>query len=309
MSSRDRMDRRDSRSPEDWGFARESGPDDDQDFWDMDPADEGDDDLSWGESAQETRRTRTVYRPDSASTSGTAGQIDRLRRSLSRSGQRDDTQRGQETPRRSRVRTTGQRPTFDDDRPSQDDDVEPVSPRRQRIASPPRGVRQRQAADTWLVEEDDDRYYDDDEDFDEYDAPPRRTPLTQAPPIRMTRPNVRRPSLPPAISQADLVNDALALAMIGIGLLSLAAMAIFVANQVDSLAPSFATHVSASGVLEDFRGSDALWRLPLLATMLTLMNVGAAWFISPIDRFASRFLIATAIVVQLVTWVALIRLL
>jgi hypothetical protein len=125
----------------------------------------------------------------------------------------------------------------------------------------------------------------------------------------MARPEVRRPSLPPAISQADLVNDALALALLGIALASLAAMAIVVANQVDSLEPSFATHVSASGVLEGVRGADALWRLPLLAAMLTLMNAGAAWFISPIDRFASRFLLAAAIIVQFVAWVALFRIL
>ncbi|MBA2246498.1 MAG: hypothetical protein H0W23_00095, partial [Chloroflexia bacterium] len=118
-----------------------------------------------------------------------------------------------------------------------------------------------------------------------------------------------RPVLPAAIAKADLVNDAAALSMIGVGLLGLSAMAIVVANQAESLAPTFATHVSASGVLQNFEHYTGLWRLPLLAAMLTLMNIVAAWFISPLDRFASRFLLAAAVVVQLVAWVALLRLL
>lgn len=164
-------------------------------------------------------------------------------------------------------------------------------------------------ASGYYDEDDDDPYYDDDDDFTEYDAP-RATAWERAPSrAGSQRQPISRPTLPPAITQADLVNDAAALSIIGIGLLGLAAMAILVANRADTLAPSFATHVSASGKLEDFRSSSHLWRLPLLSTMLTLMNIVAAWFISPLDRFASRFLLAAAVVVQLVAWVALIRIL
>lgn len=116
-----------------------------------------------------------------------------------------------------------------------------------------------------------------------------------------------RPTLPPAIANADLVNDAPALGFIGVGLVSLAGMAILVANRVDSLAPQFATHVSASGVLENFRGESALWNLPLLASMFTLMAIAMAWFISPLDRFASRFILVGALITQFVAWVAILR--
>jgi len=179
------------------------------------------------------------------------------------------------------------------------------------VDEPPPSRHQAYPEDPWdeTENQDDDSYYDDDDDFDEYDAPMRRSPLERAPSVRMVRRNVSRPSMPSAIAQADLVNDAPALGMIGLAVASLAGMAILIANRVESLNPSFATHVSASGVLEDFRGSQALWRLPLLSAMITLMNVGAAWFISSIDRFASRFLIAAAILVQIVAWVALIRIL
>ncbi len=115
--------------------------------------------------------------------------------------------------------------------------------------------------------------------------------------------------MPSAIANADLVNDVPALALIGTGIVSLLAMAILVGNQASSLAPDFATHVSASGVLEDFRSESALWRLPAMATAFTLMNVVIAWFTSPIDRFASRFVLAAALVVQFIVWVAVIRIL
>jgi hypothetical protein len=115
--------------------------------------------------------------------------------------------------------------------------------------------------------------------------------------------------LPPSIANADIVNDAPALAFIGLSTLGLAAMAIMVANRVNSLDPVIATHVSASGVLEHFASRSTVWQLPLLATMLTLMNLVAAWFVSPLDRFASRFLLATGLTVQFVAWVALLRIL
>jgi hypothetical protein len=157
----------------------------------------------------------------------------------------------------------------------------------------------------------DDQYVDDDyleyeDDFSEYDDP--------RPPARAARPQVRipamsRPTMPSAIANADLVNDAPALGIIGVGIAGLAAMAILVANRVDSLAPQFGTHVSASGVLESFESESFLWNLPLMATMFTLMNIVIAWYISPMDRFASRFVLMGALVVQFVAWVALIRIL
>jgi hypothetical protein len=122
-------------------------------------------------------------------------------------------------------------------------------------------------------------------------------------------PPISRPSLPPAIANAALVNDAPALGLVGTGIASLVAMAILVANRVDELAPGFATHVSASGVLEDVKPETALWNLPLMATMLTLMTYVMAWFIAPLDRFASRFVLGAGLLVQFVTWVALIRIL
>ena len=172
----------------------------------------------------------------------------------------------------------------------------------------------RQPAPTDPVYSDDMLFEDDwgvEDDFSEYDAPRRPARAArqkpQMPQIKM--PSMSRPALPAVIAKADLVNDAPALGIIGVGLAGLAGMAIVVANQADSLAPQFATHVSASGVLEDFKSESALWNLPLMAAMFLLMNIVIAWFVSPLDRFASRFVLAGAIVAQVLAWVALIRIL
>lgn len=315
MSSRDRMNRPDNRSPR----LRSNQPSErarddahEQDFWDIDQDDDDryvEEDSLPPSQRRTPRRTRTTTPPQG----GTAQQIERLRNNLAGSGRNPSSR---QSLGRGNLARSAKEPVPDDGDDAWEDEDQPweqsVAPQRTHRVARSAPVRQHPyVTETWTDSDGDDntRYYDDDDDFDEYDSPPRRTPLTQAPSIRLSRPNVSRPSMPSVISQADLVNDAPALGMIGLSLVSLAGMAILVTNRSDTLAPSFATHVSASGVLESVRGSDALWRLPLLAAMITLMNIGAAWFISPIDRFASRFLIVAACIVQIVAWVAMVRIL
>lgn len=299
-----------------------------EDQWDVAP---GVDDVP--PAPRRTRSNPNSGRPQSPrqrsaastpSVDGTAAQIDRLRRNI-RQGARPA---GQQAPvqgvRRASQPVVHRAPVHDDqlipDRIAFDDEVyEPAPPPRRnrpRSAAIP-SQRQRASRPVHDPGYDDDPYGDDpyaayydefEDDFSEYDAP--RRPARQARPRpQITMPTISRPSLPPAIASADLINDAPALGIIGVGLASLAAMAIIVANQVESLAPGFAAHVSASGILEDFRDEAALWNLPLMAAMFTLMNVVMAWFISPLDRFASRFLLVGALVVQFMVWVAIIRIL
>ncbi len=260
---------------------------------------------------------------------GTAAQIDRLRRSI-RQTNRPVASNPPGQARREPTQQTSQHMPVGEDRIMQRDDsvtqnrVTPTPSSRDRRASTtfrsstPRPV-QRPPAEEPFYEDDPyvDTTYDQDpyaafddyeDDFSEYDAP-RRPARQAASRPQVSMPTFSRPTLPPAIARADLVNDAPALGIIGVGLASLAAMAIVVANQVDSLAPSFATHVSASGILENFRGESALWNIPLMAAMFTLMNMVIAWFVSPLDRFASRFVLVGALVTQFVAWVAIFRIL
>ena len=242
---------------------------------------------------------QTASRP-----SATAAGLNRLRQSIDRSSassaQRKPANRG------------ANRPAQETPLPAADDrtrsNVGGSAARRQSAGTPQGRTQQqsrRQPEPVFEPEADYDPYAEYDDGFTEYDVPRRQSrPRTQ-----VSMPSIKRPTMPSAIAQADLVNDVPALSLIGASLISLVAMAVVVGNQASSLAPEFATHVSASGLLEDFRSETALWRLPLLSLAFTLMNMVIAWFTAPIDRFASRFVLAAALTVQIIAWVAVIRIL
>lgn len=251
--------------------------------------------------------------PSRASASGTASQIDRLRRSIGRQPESmpPPTSREPAVPRNQSWEAEAEAFYGNDDYDEASYEPRPAAQPRQRSAPrrAPRGQQRPVAPPAEVSYEDDEDAYapyeEYEDDFSEYDAPraPARAPRP--------RPQVTMPSIkvPAAISQADLISDVPALGMIGAGVASLAAMAILVANQSSSLAPEFATHVSASGILENFASESAIWRLPLMAAGFTLMNIVIAWFVAGLDRFASRFVLMGALLVQLVVWVALIRIL
>jgi len=310
VSSNDRFNRpnrqRQAPAPADFSLEDDVVYDDQ---WDVDP------DLDqMTQDRQQPRspavRPQTSRQPTTPSLDGTAAQIDRLRSNIRQSTQPSATrpspaQRArQPSPQYSR-----QSPLRDDeivtDTAFFDGDADGSTA--QNRPPPIRTSRTRYDEAPYV----DDPYVDYeefDDDFSEYDAP-RRQDRQARPRPQFTMPSISRPSLPPAIARADLVNDAPALGTIGVGLVSLAAMAIVVANQAESLAPAFATHVSASGILENFKDDTALRNVPLMAAMFTLMNIVMAWFISPLDRFASRFVLVGALVAQFTAWVAIIRIL
>ncbi len=116
-----------------------------------------------------------------------------------------------------------------------------------------------------------------------------------------------RPRVPSVIAHADLVNDPLALALVGVGAFGLLVMATVMGNRLDALPGVVELRFDAAGVPYRWGVPRTLWNLPLLATVITLMNLAVAWFVSPHDRFASRFCVAAALVVQLLVWVPVIR--
>lgn len=323
MSSHDRSRRSNRSRPEPDPFA--SYPDDDLVAGDQWGIDSGGDNRPRGEEQPTGRRSapsRGSEETFAPSADGTAAQLDQLRRNI-----RQSSRPAAPTPAPGIQRSTApplrRRETVVDDQvvsdiPFFDDDDEYLTPAKSR-SNP---VRERHAVSSQQPQSarptriDDDRLNEDpyvdydefDDGFSDYDVPrpPERRPRPRP---QLTMPSITRPTLPPAIAKADLMNDAPALGIIGAGLASLAAMAIVVANQAESLAPEFATHVSASGILENFRDESALWNLPLMAAMFTLMNIVMAWFISPLDRFASRFVLVGALVAQFLAWVAIIRIL
>lgn len=117
-------------------------------------------------------------------------------------------------------------------------------------------------------------------------------------------PQVRVPAV---IAQSEIARDNVALWLLGISVFGLGVMAALMSNQLGGLDPGIGIHVDASGRTDRWGEPSGLWRLPLLATMITLMNLVAAWFVARSDRFAARFVLAAAVVVQLVTWVAVVH--
>jgi hypothetical protein len=158
---------------------------------------------------------------------------------------------------------------------------------------------------------DEDDWYEEEAAAGAYSPPRQRAPRQSRSgaraPIRVSRPNIPRPAMPSKIKEAALVQDHGALALTGVLLLSAAAMAFLVMNRVDTLAPGFATHVSASGVPEQFRSEAALWRLPLMAGALFLMNLVISWVLAHHSRFSARFLLGASLIVHVLIWVALLR--
>jgi hypothetical protein len=163
----------------------------------------------------------------------------------------------------------------------------------------------------------DDGFIDEDDWYEEEAAAGAYRPRQRAsrggarsmprPNVTLPRPNLPRPSVPIALREAALVQDRNSLIIIGGLVLSVVAMALLTMNRVDTLAPGFATHVSASGIPEDVRSESALWQLPLMAGALLLMNTVIAWFIAPHSRFPAQFLLITSAIVQVLIWVAVIR--
>jgi hypothetical protein len=115
--------------------------------------------------------------------------------------------------------------------------------------------------------------------------------------------------LPAAIRRADFAHDRTALLFLGVSAVSAAAMAAVMATRLDGVAAVIPVHLDAAGQPDRWGPRRSLWALPLLAIMIPLVNAALGSIGAGIDHFARRFLLATALLVQLLAWVAVIRLL
>jgi hypothetical protein len=138
-------------------------------------------------------------------------------------------------------------------------------------------------------------------------TPPRRSRASPA----AARGQTARPTLtigmPQAVAGASLVADQAALALLGLNVISILLMAILLAVRIGGLPSSLILQLDAAGNPALWGPPSALWRLPLMSFFLTLMFGVVAWFLHPLDRFAARFALGSAIVAQLIAWVALIQ--
>lgn len=138
-------------------------------------------------------------------------------------------------------------------------------------------------------------------------ASPRRSrararvgPRTRQP---MTIPAVRVPGFPPL---SDLFADRMIPILLAGGAVGVMLMVALLSSQLDGLAEAIVIHLDAAGVPDRWGPPEVLWRLPLMATMVILLNLVIAWAVSPLDRFAARFMLAASLIVQLIVWVAVL---
>ena len=312
-----------------------------QPSWDIDPA-EIDRYLSGRPSReQETKVTaRSRTRQDSAQ--GTAGQLNRLQRAVNdrRASQNERSQRVSSAASAGRQQFAepdygGDEVYAEDpdtsieyrDNESYEEVQTPPSPRRNRTsrqaqrqvqskaARSPRQrkevPRQRPVREEYDDPTDDELYADDPyltyDDEKDWEVPARLRTARTRPKVKFTTSSLPKVSMPRSISGAELVNDIPSLALIGAAILSAAIMAIVVSNRLNLLPLTIPTHVSASGLPENIRGRNALWSVPLLSIAMSLMNIVTAWFLAKTDIFAARFVLAAALLVQFIAWIALIR--
>jgi hypothetical protein len=151
-----------------------------------------------------------------------------------------------------------------------------------------------------------DEYYEDEYNY----APPRRRAglsRTRGRP----RPAPRPPSMtvPPAIGAAIAAQDRSVLGLLGVATGGILLMTLVLASRLGNLPDVLPIHLDASGTPDLWGTKTTLWRIPLAATMITLINTVTAWYLTPRDPFAARFLVGSALLAQVIAWIALFLLL
>lgn len=113
--------------------------------------------------------------------------------------------------------------------------------------------------------------------------------------------------VPATVARLDILQDQVALALFGAAAVSTVVMAGILAGRVGSLPDVVALRFDAVGDPRSWGPPKSLWQLPLLAGMVTVINTVLAGWVSRFDRFASRFVLASAVVIGLLAWIPLVR--
>lgn len=128
----------------------------------------------------------------------------------------------------------------------------------------------------------------------------------------------RRQQSTPRVNRGEQLGNLLATAspqvrelapLAGICVGSLVLMIVVSAVRVGSVAPWLPIHLNAEGTPDLWGSRSALWRIPLMAGMATVMAGALAWFMSSRDAFVARFAFLSALLIQALCWIGLIHLL
>jgi hypothetical protein len=229
---------------------------------------------------------------------------------------------------------TGDRPRLPTRNVAADPLEPPIRPSRVRDDDPFLPADDPLSAEAWQLELDDASPGGDEATLPEFDigaAPPPRRERRQPPTARSGResvPGARRAArrgrssagergrgarpgvtiaVPRVVTGSSLVADQTALALIGIGVVSVLAMALLLAIRMGGIPSPVVIRLDAAGNPALWGQPSVLWRLPVMSLFITVMFLVIAWFLHPIDRFAARFALGAAIVAQLVAWAAVVQ--
>lgn len=139
----------------------------------------------------------------------------------------------------------------------------------------------------------------------------RRYPGEAPQPNRRGRPTSARqfkaPNMGAALEFANQFERPI-IAIAGVGIVGIVLMVATVAARQGQVADWFPIHLNAAGSPDEWGSPATLWRLPLMTVMVTLMAAVLAWFLAKRDAFAAQFILASALLIQALCWIAVIRL-
>ncbi len=109
-------------------------------------------------------------------------------------------------------------------------------------------------------------------------------------------------------SRTHVLNDNIAVALLGITVLMNVAMVLFILIRYNSLPQSIVLHWNVNGDPDRIGSPREIWVIPIITALVTIANLILSWSIEKFDRFAARFLLAASCMVEVVAWIALITL-
>ncbi|MGI8644449.1 MAG: hypothetical protein ACR2LS_10080 [Thermomicrobiales bacterium] len=115
-------------------------------------------------------------------------------------------------------------------------------------------------------------------------------------------------SMPASLQRSPLLRDQVSVVLLGAAVFSLLLMWITVANRLGSLPEAIVLRYDAEGLPANVGAPRAMLQLPSLSSFGLVMNLLVAWTVAGADRFAGRIMLAGALLVQLLLWIAVIAL-
>lgn len=112
----------------------------------------------------------------------------------------------------------------------------------------------------------------------------------------------------PRGSEVALFRDRPAVTLILAAGLLVAAMLWFIVLRFGTVPSALPLHYSATGQPDRIGTPREIFVLPLITALVAVANVALAWSVMRFDRFAARLLLAGTCMVQLVAWVAVLKL-